>query len=109
MRPSEILKKIRADNFLWFRRLGICHLFIRHQNAVSLSQMMFVYGIDYNDFYGYSKNSDYPVKHPTMTPHKAFCRTAFKWLPWTQYGKNRMECLDWLIEQFEMKEKERAE
>ena len=51
-------------------------------------------------WYKFSGDAEYPIPHPTMTADAAYvyCRSIM-WDDETEYGRNRLEFLDFLIEE----------
>lgn len=96
-----------------YRRDGICPMLFdtaRHLHGAgftSTDEFQEVYEVTCADMAAWPKHSGtiiYPVRHPELAPEQAYYHTEDKWDASTEYGRNRRELLDYLIE----KEKARA-
>lgn len=101
MKPSEILKKIKAGINLDYQ-CGICNNF-KWSMAGSVKKLITVmkqYDIDFNEWENFSGDYQYPI--PSNNPEFAY-HNFDKWSKKSKYGQLRWQLLDWLIEQFEAK------
>lgn len=96
MKPSEVLKKIKAKRDT---NAGICSNF-KFNSPYSLITCMNKHGISFDQWEHFSGNYSFPV--PARYPETAFYLFD-KWSMRSKYGKMRWLLLDWLIEQFELK------
>lgn len=99
MKPSEILRKIKANPDKGF---GICSNFkwgIRG-SIRCLFTIMKQYDIDFSQWENFSGDYEYPI--PSNNPKFAY-NNFDKWSKKSKYGQLRWQLLDWLIEQFEAK------
>lgn len=86
---------------------GICCAYEDLYNFRLLSELV-NYGIDWANWPKFSGDDTYPVPsfNNSFTPERMFHLTLYMFNPKTKYGQARLELLDWLIEQTDIKTKE---
>lgn len=114
LRVLQFIRDNVDDAPSWMdRRDGICPMLFdtaRHLHAAGFArtdEFQEVYEVTCADMAAWPKHSgtiSYPVRHPELAPELAYYYTEDKWDASTEYGRNRRELLDYLIE----KEKTRA-
>lgn len=90
----QALSAIKSGHYV--RSCGICQSIRGVPGAVKwLERVSVKWG-------GFSGDKEYPVPHPEYTPEAAYayCRRGnAMWDASTEYGRNRLEFLDFLIEE----------
>ena len=102
MKPSEILKGIKAGRRN--KKLGICLNFRMYPDPTPpLTSAMAEVGIDFKDWPHYSGDPLYPIPSGNHIRPCIYYElvTRSKWDPKTNYGRLRLDLLDWLIQEFE--------
>lgn len=96
LNEAEALKEGSIDN----RDYGICHNlaywekdYICHINIVKFLQVKLLKWDKYSGSFGF------PIPHPILNPKYAYDIGLDKWDRNTEYGQNRWEALDYIIEE----------
>ena len=90
---------------------GICTAFNPYDTDYGLKDYMNQAGIDWSNWEKFSGNNQYPVRIFQDTKNYtsdispvtlySLCPSRSYWDDSTEYGRNRRELLDWLIDQFQ--------
>ena len=81
---------------------GICVMFL-DITYKCLADELARCGVSWTTWPKYSGDIEYPVPHPELLPKIAYYKTRGEHMWDDEYGANRMELLDWLIEQLDKK------